>query len=131
MAAGYRAFMTSWRWLLLAGAVGGTPAAALAQATNPPAPPPPARQTVPDAQRPPKGMCRIWMPNVPASRQPAPTDCASAVRNRPPDARVIFPDDRASRAKATTTAPPARTSPPVRRDTTRPPRRPPADPPPA
>lgn len=38
-------------------------------------------------------MCRIWLDDVPASRQPAPTDCASAVRNRPAKGRVIFGDD--------------------------------------
>lgn len=43
--------------------------------------------------RPPAGMCRIWLENVPAAQQPAPTDCASAVRNRPENGRVIFGDD--------------------------------------
>jgi hypothetical protein len=46
---------------------------------------------VPKAYLPPVGMCRIWVDNVPAGRQPAPTDCATAIRNRPPNARVIFP----------------------------------------
>ena len=40
--------------------------------------------------RPPAGMCRIWVEGVPANQQPAPTDCATAVRNRPEHARVIF-----------------------------------------
>ena len=35
-------------------------------------------------------MCRIWITGVPANQQSAPTDCASAVRNRPPNGRVIF-----------------------------------------
>jgi hypothetical protein len=48
--------------------------------------------TVPKAQHPPPGMCRIWLPNVPAAKQAAPTDCATAVRNRPANARVIFGD---------------------------------------
>ena len=39
---------------------------------------------------PPPGMCRIWVDGVPASQQPAPTDCATAVRNRPEHGRVIF-----------------------------------------
>ena len=43
--------------------------------------------------RPPRGMCRIWIDGVPAGQQPAPTDCATAVRRRPPNARVIFGDD--------------------------------------
>ncbi|MEO6443957.1 MAG: hypothetical protein ABIP66_02175 [Gemmatimonadaceae bacterium] len=37
-------------------------------------------------------MCRIWLDSVPPAQQPAPTDCASAIRNRPPNARVIFHD---------------------------------------
>jgi hypothetical protein len=38
-------------------------------------------------------MCRIWIRDVPAGRQPAPTDCASAVRNRPANGKVLFGDD--------------------------------------
>jgi hypothetical protein len=38
-------------------------------------------------------MCRIWLDGVPADQQPAPTDCATAVRNRPANARVIFGPD--------------------------------------
>jgi hypothetical protein len=38
-------------------------------------------------------MCRIWLDGVPAAQQPAPTDCATAVRNRPAKGRVIFGDD--------------------------------------
>jgi hypothetical protein len=53
-------------------------------------------QPVPAAQKPPAGMCRIWLKDVPPAQQPAPTDCASAVRNKPADARVIFSDDRAA-----------------------------------
>mgnify|MGYP002778187188 CR=1 FL=1 len=52
---------------------------------------------IPPSARPPAGMCRIWLDNVPAEKQPAPTDCASAVRNRPANARVIFGDDYARR----------------------------------
>lgn len=48
---------------------------------------------IPAASRPPKGMCRIWLNDVPASQQPAATDCATAVRNRPQNGRVIFGDD--------------------------------------
>ena len=49
--------------------------------------------SVPVNGRPPAGMCRIWLDDVPVSQQPAPTDCASAVRNRPPKGRVVFGDD--------------------------------------
>lgn len=48
---------------------------------------------VPKAYRPPPGMCRIWLKKVPPSQQPAPTDCPTAVRNRPANGRVIFGDD--------------------------------------
>lgn len=48
---------------------------------------------VPKAFRPPPGMCRIWLEKVPARQQPAPTDCPTAVRNRPPNGRVLFGDD--------------------------------------
>ena len=43
--------------------------------------------------RPPAGMCRIWLEQVPPKQQPAPSDCPTAVRNRPPNGRVIFGDD--------------------------------------
>jgi hypothetical protein len=49
--------------------------------------------SVPRDFEPPAGMCRVWVDGVPAERQPAPTDCASAVRNRPNNARVIFGPD--------------------------------------
>ena len=48
---------------------------------------------VPKAYRPPRGMCRIWLEKVPPKQQPAPTDCPTAVRNRPPNGKVIFGDD--------------------------------------
>jgi hypothetical protein len=50
---------------------------------------------IPAESRPPKGMCRIWIDDVPAAQQPATTDCASAIKNRPANARVIFGDDYA------------------------------------
>ena len=50
---------------------------------------------VPKAYLPPVGMCRVWVENVPSARQPAPTDCATAIRNKPPNARVIFPAEKA------------------------------------
>src|SRR5688572_21095212 len=63
-----------------------------------------SRQTdsVPASARPPAGMCRIWLPNVPASKQAAPTDCATAVRNRPANARVIFGDPLPNRGSVRT-----------------------------
>jgi hypothetical protein len=42
--------------------------------------------------KPPPGMCRIWVDGVRADKQPAPTDCASALKNKPTNGRVIFGD---------------------------------------
>lgn len=39
-------------------------------------------------------MCRIWLDGVPPGQQPEPTDCATAVRERPAGSRVIFGDRR-------------------------------------
>ena len=52
---------------------------------------------IPESSRPPAGMCRIWLDDVPAAQQPAPTDCATAVRSRPAKGRVIFGDDYVSK----------------------------------
>jgi hypothetical protein len=59
-------------------------------------------QIVPRAFYPPAGMCRIWINEVPAGQQPAPTDCASAVRNRPANGKVLFGDDPAKGNKPKT-----------------------------
>lgn len=68
--------------------------------------PPPVRSLAPILKRdqsrpaikpehlPPPGMCRVWIDNVPPAQQPAPTDCASAIRNKPQNGRVIFSDDK-------------------------------------
>ncbi len=48
---------------------------------------------VPKAYRPPAGMCRIWIEGIPPNQQPAPTDCVTAVRNRPVNGTVIFGND--------------------------------------
>ena len=45
---------------------------------------------VPSGFQPPAGMCRVWLDGVPASQQPAPTDCASAMRSRPARAKVLI-----------------------------------------
>ncbi|HET7613642.1 MAG TPA: hypothetical protein VFK26_06915 [Gemmatimonadaceae bacterium] len=57
-------------------------------------------QIVPPGFFPPAGMCRIWINGVPAGQQPAPTDCASAVKNRPANARVLFGDDPPKKGKS-------------------------------
>lgn len=51
-------------------------------------------QIVPPGFFPPAGMCRIWINDVPPGQQPAPTDCASAVRNRPSNGKVLFGDEQ-------------------------------------
>lgn len=89
--------MTSLPVLLLLSLALLTPGRAVAQSLAPtkePAQKTPREQPIPKAYLPPPGMCRIWVDNVPAARQPAPTDCATAIRNRPPNARVIFPDGK-------------------------------------
>lgn len=58
------------------------------------------RSDVPADARPPRGMCRIWIEGVPATQQPAATDCQTAVKNRPSNGRVIFGDDFADSTKA-------------------------------
>jgi hypothetical protein len=45
---------------------------------------------MPTSYRPPPGMCRVWLKDVPPMQQPAPTDCRSALRARPADATVVF-----------------------------------------
>jgi hypothetical protein len=48
------------------------------------------RDDVPAAYRPPPGMCRVWVDGVPAGQQPAPIDCATALRSKPSNGRVVF-----------------------------------------
>jgi hypothetical protein len=80
--------------------VGLTMSAGVAEAqrpvpVNPQAQQSPRRdQIVPPGFYPPAGMCRIWINGVPAAQQPAPTDCSSAVRNRPANGKVLFGDDQ-------------------------------------
>lgn len=50
-------------------------------------------EDIPRAYVPPPGMCRVWLDDVPAGQQPAPTDCKTALRKKPPKAQVIFGDD--------------------------------------
>lgn len=96
---------------------------------------------VPRSHLPPPGMCRIWLDNVPPAQQPAPTDCASAVRNRPRNGRVVFSDqlrhnprlpmvkslkEPATAPKQQDQPPPAKPSRPERKPVVKPP--PPTDP---
>lgn len=54
---------------------------------------------IPASERPPAGMCRVWLDDVPPAQQPAPTNCATAVRNRPAKGRVVFGDDYVDKSK--------------------------------
>ena len=48
--------------------------------------------TIPRGHLPPSGMCRVWIDGVPPGRQARPTDCRTAMRHRPANARVIYSD---------------------------------------
>ena len=101
---GHAGKMNRWGFALLAAGVlaAGRPANAQLPQGLPQIPGLPKRQQqtkVPPAYRPPAGMCRIWIEGVPASQQPAPTDCVTAVRNRPVNGTVIFGEDSPKRGK--------------------------------
>jgi hypothetical protein len=90
-------------WVVVVSSLVFSASAALAQGTPPTReksdPPRSAKRVgtereVPRSHKPPAGLCRIWLNGVPAAQQPAPTDCASAVRNRPANAKVIFPEEK-------------------------------------
>lgn len=81
------------RWVAAIGAAATLAASAQAQSRAPSTSQSGKDSDVPAAYRPPPGMCRVWLARVPPSQQPAPTDCASAVRNRPSNGRVLFGDD--------------------------------------
>ncbi len=49
-----------------------------------------AADSIPKEYLPPADMCRIWLDGVPAAQQPAPTECSLAVRNKPPNGKVIY-----------------------------------------
>ena len=76
------------RYMKYLTAAGALAIAAPLAAQRPQAQPP--QDSIPAEHRPPPGMCRIWLDGVPAGRQPEVTDCASAIRRRPPNGRVIF-----------------------------------------
>lgn len=50
----------------------------------------PDRDRVPVGMFPPAGKCRIWMFGVPAAQQPAVTDCATALRQKPSNGIVLY-----------------------------------------
>jgi hypothetical protein len=51
---------------------------------------------------PPPGMCRIWLKDVPAKQQPAPTNCATAMRTKPANAYLYYGDDYAKKTPTST-----------------------------
>jgi len=57
-----------------------------------------AADSIPREYQPPANMCRIWLDGVPAAQQPAPTECSVAVRNKPPNGRVIYGPTKAGGA---------------------------------
>lgn len=66
-----------------------------------------AASSVPQADQPPAGLCRVWLENVPAGQQPAPTDCATAIKNRPKNARIVFGAGEVAGKPQLRSAPPA------------------------
>lgn len=77
--------------------VGAGPAAVTGSAARRYGPPESVRQrdaqleaSVPTQYAPPAGMCRVWVGGVPPGRQPAPTECAKAVRVRSPNSHIVF-----------------------------------------
>ncbi|CAN5632794.1 hypothetical protein BH23GEM1_BH23GEM1_07350 [soil metagenome] len=49
--------------------------------------------SVPPGQRPPDGMCRVWIEGVAPGRQPRPTDCVTARATAPLNSRIIYGSD--------------------------------------
>ena len=95
----------SWRWMAVGACVGqilvpsGVSAQSAAQSFAPKSDRSEQKLALPKGYMPPTGMCRIWLDEVPAPQQPAPTDCATAIKNRPPKGRVVFGDDAAQRGR--------------------------------
>jgi hypothetical protein len=106
------------RPFLLLAALAAFPALAAAQGT-----PRPQAPQLPREMMPPAGKCRIWMDGVPATQQPAPTDCQTALRRKPANGTVIFgPSERRAEPSAFRSNPRPT---PARADTSKPaPRRP-------
>lgn len=74
------------RALLALAVVAALPASAEAQSRTRPQEQP----RLPAHLMPPVGKCRIWVDGVPAAQQPAPTDCQTALRQKPANGTVVF-----------------------------------------
>jgi hypothetical protein len=55
---------------------------------------------IPPKYAPPGGMCRVWVQGVPPTQQPAPTQCAKAVRVHSPNSQVVFGPSRSGTVSA-------------------------------
>ncbi len=55
---------------------------------------------IPPKYAPPGGMCRVWVQGVPPAQQPAPTQCAKAVRVHSPNSQVVFGPSRSGTVSA-------------------------------
>jgi hypothetical protein len=93
--------MTQLNLVFVAGFIAASAAASASAQQTQPKDSSRKSHAIPADARPPKGMCRIWLDNVPPAQQPAATDCSTAVKNRPQNAHVIFGDDFADSSKAT------------------------------
>ncbi len=82
--------MTRFRWIVSIVLLAPAAHVLAAQDTREP------QSRVPTSFTPPAGLCRLWIDGVPASQQPAPTDCANAIRNRPTNSTVVFGAQRHS-----------------------------------
>lgn len=88
-----------WRWIAAALVLSLSVTAGRASAQAKESDARDAKSGIPKAYLPPAGMCRVWVDGVPPAQQPAPTDCASAVRNKPANGRVIYGEDKAKGKK--------------------------------
>lgn len=89
------AFGSVWRFKLVRGNVMAAVTAVLVMAPGAMAQDKPKvikPADIPESAFPPAGMCRVWLADVAERQQPAPTDCATAIRTMPRDATVLFGD---------------------------------------
>lgn len=90
------------RWIILGTALALTSAPTVGRAQNlvSPAGRKPTKVQIPKEYLPPAGLCRIWIDDVPAAQQPAPTDCPTAIKNKPTNGHVVFGDETSDRDRS-------------------------------
>jgi hypothetical protein len=72
------------------------------------------QDSIPREYMPPATMCRVWIDGVPPAQQPAPTDCATAVKKKPANGRVIYGEEAGKKLPIKGFAkPPAEKRPPL------------------